>query len=154
MLVMDVSQITDYLYIAALPKAENAGAIRDLNVRLMINMIFIPPPKVYTQPPFRMLTLRTADFILIPIPVRKLMRGVEEALPAIQNGESVLIYCHAGRHRSVAMGSCILIGMGYTADEAMQLISERREVADPYAWHIQRVIRKFEKEWQEQDSSS
>lgn len=152
--VMDVSHITDYLYIAALPKAENAGAIRDLNVRLIINMIIIPPPKVYTQPPFRMLTLRTADFILIPIPVRKLMRGVEEALPAIQNGESVLIYCHAGRHRSVAMGSCVLIAMGYTADEAMQLISERREVADPYAWHIQRVIRKFENEWHERDGSS
>lgn len=152
--VMGVSQITDYLYIAALPKVENAETIRDLNVRLIINMIFIPPPKVYTQPPFRMLTLRTADFILIPIPVGKLMRGVEEALPAIQNGESVLIYCHAGRHRSVAMGSCILIAMGYTADEAMQLISERREVADPYAWHIQRVIRKFETEWHKRDGSS
>jgi len=146
---MDISHITDNLYIASLPKARHAEAIRDLNVSLIINMIFIRPPEVYTQPPFRMLTLRTFDFALLPIPVPKLKLGVETALPVIHKGESVLIYCHAGRHRSVAMGSCILIGMGYTADEAMGLIREQRAVADPYAWHIQRQIRRFEEEWQE-----
>ena len=144
---MDISQITDYLYIASLPKAEDAEAIRDRNVRLIINMIFIRPPEVYTQPPFRMLTLRSFDFVLLPIPIPKLNTGVEAALPVIQNGESVLVYCHAGRHRSVAMACCILIAMGYIADEAMQLVRERREVADPYARHIERQIREFEEQW-------
>ena len=151
---MDISQITDYLYIASLPGAEDADAIRDLNVGLIINMIFIRPPEVYTRPPFRLLTLRSFDFVLLPIPLRKLRRGVDAALPVIQNGESVLIYCHRGRHRSVAMGACILIAMGYTADEAMQLLHEQRRVADPYARHIQRQIRKFEKAWRDQDSLS
>jgi hypothetical protein len=45
------------------------------------------------------------------------------------------------------MASCILIGQGYAADEAMQLISNKRKVADPYAWHIQRQIRRFEASW-------
>lgn len=151
---MDISQITDYLYIASLPRAEDAEAIRERNVSLIINMIFIRPPKVYTQPPFRMLTLRTFDFPLLPIPIDKLKEGVEAALPVIENGESVLIYCHAGRHRSVAMGSCILIAMGHSADEAMQLVRAGREVADPHARHIERVIRKFGEEWQAGDNSS
>lgn len=151
---MDISQINDYLYIASLPRAEDAEAIRDRNVSLIINMIFIRPPSVYTQPPFRMLTLRTFDFVLLPIPIAKLRKGVEVALPVIQDGESVLIYCHAGRHRSVAMGACILIAMGYTADEAMQIVREGRAVADPHAGHIERQIRKFEDEWPTQDNSS
>ena len=144
---MDISQITDQLYIAAHPKAEAADAINDLNVRLLLNMIFIRPAKVYSQPPFSMLTLRTFDSIFLPIPIRKLIRGVQAALPVIRTGDSVLVYCREGRHRSVAMAATILIAQGYSADEAMQLIKSRREKADPYAWHIQRRIRKFAEIW-------
>jgi len=147
------SRITEYLYVAALPKAEYAAEISKLNVRLVINMIFITPAKVYQKPPFRMLTLRTFDSIFIPIPIRKLEKGVETALPAIQNGESVLIYCRQGRHRSVAMASTILIAKGYSADDAMRLVSSRREAADPYAWHIQRQIRKFDRKWNNHKNS-
>lgn len=91
-----------------------------------------------------MLWLRAFDFPLIPIPLKTLSRGVEAALPVIQDGYRVLVFCEGGRHRSVAMASCILIGLGYSADDAMDLISRKRGVADPYAWHIQRQIRRFE----------
>ena len=144
---MDISKITDQLYIAAHPKAEDAGAIRDLNVRLVLNMIFIRPAKVYDQPPFRMLTLRTFDSIFLPIPISKLEKGVKAALPVIEAGDSVLVYCREGRHRSVAMAAAVLIGLGYSANQAMQLIKSKRAKADPYAWHIQRQIRKFEEVW-------
>ena len=144
---MDISQITDYLYIAAHPKAEDADAIRGLNVSLILNMIFFRPAEVYKQPPFRMLTLRTFDSIFLPIPMGKLIRGVEAALPVIQSGNSVLVYCREGRHRSVAMAATILVADGYSADEAMQLIKSQRGKADPYAWHIQRRIHKFEGIW-------
>ena len=144
---MDISRITDQLYIAAHPKAEDADAIRDMNVRLILNMIFIRPADVYRNPPFRMLTLRTFDSIFLPIPIGKLVRGVKAALPVIQGGESVLVYCREGRHRSVAMAAAVLIGQGCSADEAMQLVSLKRSKADPYAWHIQRRIRKFEEVW-------
>lgn len=144
---MDISKITDQLYIAAHPKVEDADAIRDLNVRLILNMIFIRPAKVYQQSPFRMLTLRTFDSIFLPIPIGKLEKGVRSALPVIEAGDSVLVYCREGRHRSVAMAAAVLIGQGQTADQAMQLIKSRRSKADPYAWHIQRRIRKFEEVW-------
>ena len=144
---MDISKITDQLYIAAHPKAEDVNAIRDMNVRLILNMIFIRPADIYRNPPFRMLTLRTFDSIFLPIPIGKLVRGVKAALPVIEGGESILVYCREGRHRSVAMAAAVLIGQGNSADEAMQLISLKRSKADPYAWHIQRRIRKFEEVW-------
>lgn len=144
---MDISKITDQLYIAAHPKAEDVNAIREMNVRLILNMIFIRPADIYRNPPFRMLTLRTFDSIFLPIPIGKLVRGVKAALPVIEGGESILVYCREGRHRSVAMAAAVLIGQGNSADEAMQLISLKRSKADPYAWHIQRRIRKFEEVW-------
>lgn len=148
---MDISQITDQLFIAAHPKASYADAIRDLNVRLILNMIFIRPAEVYNQPPFSMLTLRTFDSIFIPIPISKLMKGVEAALPVLDAGGGILVYCREGRHRSVAMASAVLISQGYSADNAMQLIKSKREKADPYAWHIQRRIRKFEDIWRKEN---
>jgi protein tyrosine phosphatase (PTP) superfamily phosphohydrolase (DUF442 family) len=147
---MDISQITNQLYIAAHPKAEAADTILDMNVRLILNMIFIRPADVFRQPPFQMLTLRTFDSIFLPIPIGMLVRGVKAALPVLEKGESVLVYCREGRHRSVAMAASVLIGQGQSADQAMQLISSKRAKADPYAWHIQRRIRKFEQTWTSQ----
>jgi protein tyrosine phosphatase (PTP) superfamily phosphohydrolase (DUF442 family) len=144
---MDISQITDQLFIAAHPKAEHVKSIMDLNVRLILNMIFFRPAEVYKKPPFRMVTLRTFDSIFLPIPMNKLMKGVKASIPAIEAGESVLVYCREGRHRSVAMAAAVLIGQGYSAVDAMQLIKSQRAKADPYAWHIKRRIIKFEELW-------
>jgi len=151
---MTFSQITDRLYVGAMPSLEDAKKLLELNVCLILNMIFHVPEKVFSQPPFRLITLSAFDFILLPIPMRKLWKGVKEALPVIDKGESVLVYCHQGRHRSVAMAACILIAGGNTADEAMRLIAERRSAADPYTWHIQRRIREFEAEWKRSNSGS
>jgi protein-tyrosine phosphatase len=70
----------------------------------------------------------------------------------LEKGEGVLVYCREGRHRSVAMAASVLIGQGRSADDAMQLISANRPKADPYAWHIQRRIRKFEQIWSREHS--
>ncbi len=152
--MMDLSPITDYLYIAAHPDADDAETIRASRVRLILNMIFIPPAKVYQEPPFEMLTLRSFDSIFLPIPLSKLKKGVEKALPVIQKGDSVLVYCREGRHRSVAMACCILIGVGYPAEGAMQLVKSKRKIADPYAWHIQRQIRRFERLWNKHNQAT
>jgi protein tyrosine phosphatase (PTP) superfamily phosphohydrolase (DUF442 family) len=152
---MDSSKITDYLYIAAKPKGSDAKAISELGVRLIISMVaHRRPAGEFHTPPLSALWLRTFDFFLLPIPVDMLGLGVRAALPVIESGHKVLTYCQAGRHRSVAMGASILIGMGYSADEAMALIARRRSRADPYAGHIQRQIRKFEVRWRKRTDDS
>ena len=147
----DVSRITDYLFLSSLPKHEHAEHIWDLGVRLIVSLPLYRPPKVYTRPPFEFVHCPTIDSPLTPIPIFMLRRGVQAALPVIERGESVLIHCKAGVHRSVAMAACMLIacpsGHSYTADEAMKLIVEQRPVADPYAPYIQSRIRAFERDW-------
>jgi hypothetical protein len=146
---MDVSQITDYLYIASRLREEVASDVHALGVRLVISMAFERrPPASLQELGIDTLWLHTFDSPLTPIPLRTLKRGVRVALPVIRGREGVLVYCNGGRHRSVAMASAILIAMSYSAEEAMGLISERREVADPRIWYIQRRILKFERHWQ------
>lgn len=150
---MDYSQITEYLYIAAKPKGADAAAIRELGVRLVISMVAHRRPAAeFDEPPLKTLWLRTFDFFLLPIPVHLLEQGVLAALPVIDEGHRVLVFCQGGRHRSVAMAAAILIAKGYSADEAMALIARRRPKADPYAGHIERQIKKFEAAWQSRTS--
>ena len=144
---LDISQITEYLYISAWPKGDHATDIIKLGVRLVLSMHWVKPSKTLGNPPVELIWLPTIDFPLTPIPISKLWRGVEAALPIIKEKGAVLVHCRAGVHRSVAMACCILIGMGYTAEGAMQLVTEKREAADPYAWHIQTRIYKFENIW-------
>ena len=146
---MDISNITDYLYVSSKVTTRNVDAVLDLDPRLVISMIVQRrPPQELAQPPRRLLWFKTFDLFLIPISMRVLGRGVEAALPVIDAGHIVHVFCEGGRRRSVAMASCILIGKGYSAEDAMKLIKEMRPVADPYAWHIQRQIRNFEEYWQ------
>jgi protein-tyrosine phosphatase len=147
---MDISRITENLYIASRLKGEHLEDLLQLDPGLIISMIVQRrPPKALTEAGLKVVWLRTFDFPLLPIPLKTLSRGVEAALPVIQGGGRVVVFCEAGRHRSVAMACCILIGLGYSADEAMRLVSRNREVADPWARHIQRQIRRFEVYWQE-----
>jgi protein-tyrosine phosphatase len=145
---LDISRITEKLHICSRVKDEHLEAVLQLDPGLIISMIFERRPhRALSEAGLSVLWLRTVDFPLIPIPLRTLRRGAEAALPVIRDGGRVLVFCQGGRHRSVAMAASILIGLGYSADEAMQLISSNRVVADPYAWHIQRQIRRFEAHW-------
>jgi len=87
------------------------------------------------------------DSPLLPIPLFILRRGAAAAALVLDAGGRVLVYCRAGRHRSVAMAACILIARGMPADEAMDLIVASRPIADPHAVHIERRIRAFERDW-------
>ena len=112
-------------------------------------MIFHPPALVYWRDPFRLVWLPNFDSPYLPISLKMLEIGVRRALPVIKGEESVMVYCREGKHRSVAMACCILIGLGYSAGDAMVLVKERREAADPDIWYIQERIRKFEGRWGE-----
>ena len=143
----DITRITDYLYISAWPQGEHADGIRDLDIRLILSMHWRRPSGLLAQAPLRLLWLPTIDSPLTPMPIASLKRGVEAALPVIENGEGVLAHCSYGIHRSVAMACCVLVGMGYNAEDAMRLVKDQRPVADPYVWYIRRRIEKFELHW-------
>ena len=146
---MDYSQITDTLFVGTTPEVDDYAALRALGVQLVINMRFDHrlAPDAH-DPPLAILWLRTFDMPLLPIPLRPLRRGAAAALKAIAEGGKVYVHCRAGRHRSVAMAAAILIAQGHPAEAAMRLIKQRRDNADPDAWHIRWRIRRFADTWQ------
>ena len=146
---LDISQITDYLYISGWPRRHHIVNLQALKIRLILSMHWLRPHKSLGDPPQKLLWLPTFDSPLLPIPLASLRRGVEAALPVVQGGGGVLAHCRYGVHRSVAMACCVLIGMGYTAEQAMQQVKTKRAAADPGAWYIKKRIDKFEQFWQE-----
>ena len=145
---MNYSKITENLYIGTTPKASDYDLLHDLGVKLVINMrIGFPPSRDPNVPPMRSLWLPAIDSPLIPIPIHFLKQGVQEALKVIESGGAVYTHCSKGRHRGSAMGACILIAQGMSADQAMQLIKQQRPISDPQAWYIRRRVMKFTREW-------
>jgi len=145
---MNFSKITDDLFIGNMPSASDYDQLHDLGVRLTINMRFSRGPKPDSHhPPIQTLWLRSIDSPLFPISIQKLINGAQAALETIRSGGKVYTHCAYGRHRGVAMGACVLIAQGMTADEAMQLIGTRRSVADPDAFYIKSRILKFAEQW-------
>jgi len=146
--MIDISKITDYLYVGSRVGEEHADELKVLNFDLIISMIGqMPPHEVYTRPPFKSLWIKTYDTFLTPIPVKKLLVGVEAALPIIEHQGKVLVFCMEGKRRSVAMAAAILISMGHTVEQATDLLTTARRVADPRRWYIRRQIQAFERYW-------
>ena len=149
----EYSQITDQLYVAAWPTGEDYEALKELGVRLVINMDWVPADEKLSQPPLRVLALTEIDTPLTPMSMKNIWKGVGFAQEVFDEGDVVMVYCKGGVHRSVVMACCILISQGYNADEAMARLKERRSVADPYTEHFKSRILKFEGEWNAKDGA-
>ena len=60
------SQITDQLYVAAWPTGEDYDVIKQLGVRLVINMDWVPADEKLSEPPLRVLALTEIDTPSLP----------------------------------------------------------------------------------------
>jgi hypothetical protein len=150
--MIDISKVTDYLYVGSRIGKAHADELRALNFDLIISMIGERrPDEIFTLPPFQTLWIRTYDTFFTPITVKKLLIGVEAALPIIQNKGKLLVFCMQGKRRSVAMAAAILISMGHTGEQAIDLLTTARTVADPRRWYIRKQIHAFEKYWRKRE---
>ncbi len=145
---MDFSEITKDLYIGTTPDAQDYNNLRELGVRLVINMRFARGPRPDLHPDaLNFLWLRSIDSPVFLISLQKLLQGTHIALETIRNGGKVYSHCARGRHRSVAMGAAILIAQGYSSDDAMHLIKKQRPISDPDMFYIRRRILQFARLW-------
>lgn len=146
--MIDISQITPNLYVGSCILETHAEELKVLKFDLIISMIGqLRIGEIYTKPPFNSIWIRTFDTFFTPISNKKLMTGVTAALPIIQKGGKVLVFCMQGKRRSIIMSSAILIASGHTAAEAADLLMKNRQVADPRKWYVRWQIMKFEKSW-------
>jgi protein-tyrosine phosphatase len=146
---MNFSQITEELFIGSMPYPEDYDRLRDLGVRLVINMRFDRRPfEDLHMPPLDFLWLRTFDNPLLPIPLRALCRGAMAAIETIREGGKIYTHCLHGRHRGVAMGAAVLVALGYNPEAAMELIKVHRPIADPDVFYIRNRILRFARQFQ------
>jgi len=81
-------------------------------------------------------------------PAALLQRGVDFALAALEDPESkVYIHCAAGVHRAPMMTLAVLRAMGWSLDDALGTIEERRDVVD-FADVYVRSVEEFMKSYQ------
>ena len=83
-----------------------------------------------------------------PKPPTVFQRGVEFAVDALNsdNVNKVFVHCAAGVHRAPMMTLAILRVMGYSLDDAMMLIEEKRPVvdfADVYVRSVENFVRTY-----------
>lgn len=142
-----ISEITDYLYISAFPQPEHLEQIQALGVRLILSMYLRKPDKVFGEPPLTLIWMPVVDSPITPVPLGVFRRGVQAALPVIEEGGKVLVHCKWGIHRSAAMACCVLVGKGYTTDEAIEIVKRQRAVAAPDTGYVKARIKKFEEDW-------
>lgn len=140
---LDLSRITETLYVSAYPTTDHVPQLKALSVSLMLSLLVRPPHASVRHSAARWMHLPCIDSPVTPIPMLLLWRGVDAALPVIADKGIVLVHCRYGKHRSVVQACAILIGQGYSPLEAMNLVKEQRPEADPFAWYIESRIRKF-----------
>jgi rhodanese-related sulfurtransferase len=138
--------ITPDLLMGTTPHGENFKTLKDLNVGLIINMRAEHRP---LKPPdnIQFIWLPNFDSKYFPIRPKHLINTVTKANQILDSYKKLYIYCRAGRHRSLVMTAAILISRGYTAEAAINLITSKRQVADPEAEHIKRAVFDFESYW-------
>jgi protein-tyrosine phosphatase len=80
-----------------------------------------------------------------PKPAELFRRGVEFAEQALEREDAKLfVHCAAGVHRAPMMALAILGSMGWTVEDAMELIEDKREVADFAEVYVESVERFLE----------
>jgi protein-tyrosine phosphatase len=80
-------------------------------------------------------------------PAALLQRGVDFAVEALQEPESkVFIHCAAGVHRAPMMALAVLRAMGWSLQDALKTIGEKREVvdfADVYVRSVEEFLKSY-----------
>jgi protein-tyrosine phosphatase len=74
-------------------------------------------------------------------------RGVEFAIEALdRNGSKLYIHCAAGVHRAPMMALAVLRALGWSLDQARDVLESRRPVvdlADVYVRSVERFMREY-----------
>ena len=129
---IDITWVTDRIGVGGgIWTAENMGAASRAGITHIIDMQ-IEFDDTQLAKPYRIAVCwNPVDDDFEPKPPQVFARGVEFALRALkQDGTKLFVHCAAGVHRAPMMTLALLGVMGWTVEDAMELIEGRRPVAD------------------------
>jgi len=147
---MDISWITDRIAVGGgIWNQDNMMAVVRAGVTHIIDMQQEFDDTALAKPFGVKVLWNAIDDDFQPKPAEVFQRGVEFALPALdQSHTKLLIHCAAGVHRAPMMALALLCSMGWTLEDGMELIESRRPVvdfADVYLSSVERFLEKVAK---------
>jgi protein-tyrosine phosphatase len=141
---MDITWLTDRIAVGGgIWNAENMAAVSRAGITHIIDMQIEFDDTPLAEPYGIVVCWNPVDDDFEPKPAEVFARGVEFALAAVEeNGAKLFIHCAAGVHRAPMMAAALLGVMGWTVEDAMDLIEARRPAAD-FADVYVRSVEKF-----------
>jgi protein-tyrosine phosphatase len=129
---MDITWLTDRIAVGGgIWNADNMAKVAEAGVTHIIDMQIEFDDTALASPHGIEVLWNPTDDDFEAKPAELFERGVEFAQKALDGNEGkIFIHCAAGVHRAPMMALAILGAMGWKLGEAMELIQERRPVAD------------------------
>src|SRR5271168_208961 len=141
---MDITWLTDRIAVGGgIWHADNMAAVSRAGITHVIDMQIEFDDTALAEPHGIVVCWNPVDDDFEPKPAAVFTRGVGFALEALSKPETKLfIHCAAGVHRAPMMTLALLGVMGWTMEDAMNLIETRRPAAD-FAEVYVRSVEKF-----------
>ncbi|HXA86296.1 MAG TPA: dual specificity protein phosphatase [Candidatus Dormibacteraeota bacterium] len=138
---MDMTWVTDRIAVGGgIWNDENMAELVRMGVSHIIDMQIEFDDRPLARPYDVTVLYNPIDDDFQPKPPDVFQRGVEFALEALDSPESkIYIHCAAGVHRAPMMTLAILRSMGWSLDDAKELIQGRRYVVDFADVYVQSV---------------
>lgn len=129
---MDITWITDRIAVGGgIWNAENMATVSRAGITHIIDMQIEFDDTPLAQSQGIAVCWNPVDDDFEPKPAAVFARGVEFGLAALEgDGAKLFVHCAAGVHRAPMMALALLGVMGWTVEDAMDLIEGRRPVAD------------------------
>jgi hypothetical protein len=141
---MDITWVTDRIGVGGgIWHADNMAAVSRAGITHVIDMQIEFDDTPLAEPLGIVVCWNPVDDDFEPKPAAVFARGVGFALEALNEPDAkLLIHCAAGVHRAPMMALALLGVMGWTMEDAMNLIEARRPAAD-FAEVYVRSVEKF-----------
>jgi protein tyrosine phosphatase (PTP) superfamily phosphohydrolase (DUF442 family) len=129
---MDITWLDDRIAVGGgIWKADNMAAVSRAGITHVIDMQIEFDDTPLARPHGIAVCWNPVDDDFEPKPPEVFARGVGFALAALEKSEAKLfVHCAAGVHRAPMMALALLGVMGWTVEDAMDLIETRRPAAD------------------------
>jgi hypothetical protein len=129
---MDITWVTERIAVGGgIWNPDNMAAVSRAGITHIIDMQIEFDDTPLAGPHGIVVCWNPVDDDFEPKPPEVFARGVDFALAALeQDGAKLFVHCAAGVHRAPMMTLALLAVLGWTVEDAMDLIEGRRPVAD------------------------
>jgi protein-tyrosine phosphatase len=129
---MDITWVTDRIAVGGgIWTAENMAAVSRAGITHILDMQIEFDDTPLAKPHGIAVCWNPVDDDFEPKPAEVFVRGVEFGLGALEDdGAKLFVHCAAGVHRAPMMALALLGVLGWTVENAMDLIETKRPAAD------------------------